>query len=221
MPADFYIANTTTAVVSCDGLAWSGSEALPFECECNGVWIDRIRRSSQIWAKIQAGTLELQDAGGNAIPLVSGTGVGIQQAFEFLVKTDSPNAAATDCITLTACAPILAGQPVTLDAAGLACPASNADKDTATLAGIAITSALAGEPVEVCCSGNVCLTVAEWDAVAGTTGGLTPGAKYWLGPSGLVDVRPTTWIVCVGSAASADCLCFTPDRDPCKGRPLP
>lgn len=211
MPADFFIANTTTATVRCDGLAWSGGESLGFECACNGAWIDRIRRSSKIWAKIEAGTLELQDAGGQAVPLVSGVGVGVRQAFEFLTKTDSPNSLA-DCINVVACAPVLAGQPVYLDAAGLACPANASTKESASVVGIAISGGLAGEEIQVCCSGNICLTPSEWDAAHGSTGGLVPGAAYWLGSSGVSPTYPSNDSISImlGSALSNDCLCFSP-----------
>ena len=74
----------------------------------------------------------------------------------------------------------IAGAPVYVDG-GTSVDLSQANaagtSDTIGLSAAAVTAAATGT---VIFNGLVTLTTAEWDAVAGTTGGLTAGAKYYL-----------------------------------------
>lgn len=77
--------------------------------------------------------------------------------------------------------------------------------------GLVTASVLANALVDVCKVGPMTLTTAEWDAAAGTTGGLTAGTEYYV--SGAVGVitatRPATIgdnITSVGIALSSTVL---------------
>lgn len=64
--------------------------------------------------------------------------------------------------------------------AGTAIPAQADDIDTALVTGLAVVPGVAGEPVLTQLSGPVTLTTAQWDAITGQVGGLTPGVPYFL-----------------------------------------
>ena len=56
--------------------------------------------------------------------------------------------------------------------------------------------------------GMVVATTADWDAVTGQTGGLTPGTEYWLDEASAGGMRTTppgagTYLVRIGTAISA------------------
>jgi len=53
-------------------------------------------------------------------------------------------------------------------------------QSTIRVAGFVVTGGAAASPVDIKTEGIVTLTTGEWDAVAGTTGGLTPGATLFL-----------------------------------------
>lgn len=56
--------------------------------------------------------------------------------------------------------------------------------------GAGIIAAAAGN---IQCNGEVTLTTAQWDAIAGTSGGLTPGVVYYAGAAGvLTSTLPAT-----------------------------
>ena len=70
------------------------------------------------------------------------------------------------------------------------------------------TSIAAGASGNIQTDGVLSATTAEWDAVAGTTGGLTPGAVYYLDPATvgeITEVAPTAtgeFVVRAGLALS-------------------
>ena len=74
----------------------------------------------------------------------------------------------------------IAGSPVYVDggtSVDLAQATTSGVSDAIGLAATAVTAAATGT---VIFNGTVTLTTAEWDAVAGTVGGLTAGSKYYL-----------------------------------------
>ena len=77
--------------------------------------------------------------------------------------------------------PIIIGTPVYIDAANGVKKAKADASGTANVLGLvkdtSITAATSGA---VLTSGILSATATQWDAVAGTTGGLTPGAAYYL-----------------------------------------
>lgn len=79
---------------------------------------------------------------------------------------------------------------------------------TTKLIGLALAPQTAGNPVEVQTEGILTLTAGQWDLVAGTVGGLTPNAYYYLYPLAaglLTETRPATageYIVIAGIALS-------------------
>lgn len=56
------------------------------------------------------------------------------------------------------------------------------------------TAVATGGTAHVAIDGLITLTTAQWDAIAGTSGGLTPGAMYWLSETAghLVATAPVT-----------------------------
>ena len=78
----------------------------------------------------------------------------------------------------------------------------------ALLVGLLIVAGQSGATGRTIATGLVTLTVAEWDAVAGTTGGLVPGAVYYLSAtSGKLTGTPPAvhgqYVVQVGVAIAA------------------
>lgn len=79
----------------------------------------------------------------------------------------------------------------------------------ANLIGLALQAVGGGDEVEVQTEGIVTLSEAEWDAIAGTTGGLAANAYYYLStatPGLLTATRPTAggeYIVVAGVGLSA------------------
>lgn len=67
---------------------------------------------------------------------------------------------------------------------------------TVACAGLAVVAAAGPTfPTKIQTDGIVTLTTAQWDAVAGTSGGLSAGDPYWVSESTaghLTDVQPTT-----------------------------
>jgi len=59
-------------------------------------------------------------------------------------------------------------------------PAQADAQSTVRVAGLADATTANGNPIEVVADGVFTATTGEWDAVTGQTGGLTPGADYWL-----------------------------------------
>lgn len=86
----------------------------------------------------------------------------------------------TGQVEMTATATVIAGAPVYSDGA------DSFDKARANASGTSRVIGLATEGISAAATGTVqvngvlSLTTAEWDAVFGTTGGLTPDATYYL-----------------------------------------
>lgn len=83
---------------------------------------------------------------------------------------------------------------------------------TSNVLGVNISASAADEPGFAKYAGPVTLTAAQWDAIAGTTGGLTPGAYYYLSAATaglLTDTPPSTegqFVTPVGLALDATTL---------------
>lgn len=137
-------------------------------------------------------------------PLVLGADGRPQQ----LQSGDSISAVETGQISLTATATLIAGNAVYADGA------ASVDKARANaggtsrcigLAAAAITSAAAGM---IQTNGVLTLSTAEWDALCGTTGGLTADTTYYLSAATaglLTDTCPSTvsqYVVIAGIALS-------------------
>lgn len=79
---------------------------------------------------------------------------------------------------------------------------------TVRVMGLVVTGGAAAASVDVKTEGIVTLTTGEWDAVFGTTGGLTPGATYFLSEATAgegTETAPTAagdFVVRVGHALS-------------------
>jgi hypothetical protein len=106
-------------------------------------------------------------------------------------------------------AAIVAGMAVYLTAANAAKRAQANAAATALVAALwQDASTSAGNTGNVITDGRVSLTTAQWDAVAGTSGGLTFGTVYYLDPTSpgkLTSTAPTTvgqLVVQVGIAVS-------------------
>lgn len=86
-----------------------------------------------------------------------------------------------NCIAPTTAAALPAGSVVRPSGANLAV-AAKADNvtDGAGTLGLCIRASQANEPCPVRFAGPVELTHAQWDAIAGTSGGLVPNTPYFL-----------------------------------------
>jgi len=112
-----------------------------------------------------------------------------------------------DVVSLTAAATLVALTPVYVSAANACNKASASASATARIIGFAqdaIASAAAGF---IQTDGILSGTTGEWDAVAGTTGGLAAGTAYFLsGTAGLITATAPTasgsYVVKVGTAIS-------------------
>ena len=86
-----------------------------------------------------------------------------------------------DSTIMTAGAAITIGQAVSANGSSEVVPT---DALSAALScswvGIACETVAAAASVPVVTSGTITLTTGEWDAITGGTGGLTPGASYWV-----------------------------------------
>lgn len=66
-------------------------------------------------------------------------------------------------------------------ATGVNCDLAQADsQSTVRVAGMVLEAAADSDPTTIAPDGIVVATTTEWDAVTGETGGLTPGADYFL-----------------------------------------
>lgn len=79
-------------------------------------------------------------------------------------------------------------------------------QSTVRVAGLAAETVGTGNTGNVLADGVLTLTTTQWDAIAGTTGGLTPGANYFLSEAtagNLTETAPATgFVVQVGHALS-------------------
>lgn len=102
--------------------------------------------------------------------------------------------------------------PVYISGAGTVSLAQANSSGTYRVVGLATSSVTAPNSASVQVAGVLSATTAQWDAVAGTSGGLTPGAVYWLSPStpgGLTSTAPVTlgeYLVSIGEALSSTSL---------------
>lgn len=113
-----------------------------------------------------------------------------------------------DLLQRTFTSTVIAGEAVYVDAAGSVDQAQADALGTSDVLGLAAAAVVATNPGTVIANGVVTLTTGEWDAVAGTTGGLTPGTKYFLSPdtAGLLEegssASATEYVVEIGEAMS-------------------
>lgn len=79
-------------------------------------------------------------------------------------------------------------------------------QSTVRVAGLAAEAVGTGNTGNILADGVLTLTTTQWDAIAGTTGGLTPGADYFLDEStagNITETAPSTgFVVRVGHALS-------------------
>lgn len=117
----------------------------------------------------------------------------------------------TNCIEFSLAAGAAPGTVLAAGSAGIVKGRANA-AGTSEVVGVNIGAAAEDEPGFAKYAGPVTLTTAEWDAVAGTTGGLTPGARYYLSTATagkLTATPPSTegqFLCPVGLALSATTL---------------
>jgi len=116
----------------------------------------------------------------------------------------------------TAATALPAGTPVSIDAtSGEAVKAQANAAATANCAGLCRFSAAAGDRAVVQYGDVLELTTAQWDAVTGGSGGLTPNARYYVSSAtaGLITATPPvsegTFVSPVGLALSATELLVT------------
>jgi hypothetical protein len=103
---------------------------------------------------------------------------------------------------------VVIGQPVFVN--GVNADLAQADsQSTIRVAGLVLDiTAADASPVNILADGILVATTGQWDAVTGETGGLTPGANYFLDPATagmLTQTAPTTasqFVVRVGHAVS-------------------
>lgn len=88
---------------------------------------------------------------------------------------------------------VLPGQAVTT-IAGMARLASAALGGTAfaTVTGLVVSGAGPTLPITIALVGGLALSTAQWDAVTGQVGGLTPDAAYYLDTGGMLTTTPPT-----------------------------
>lgn len=117
-------------------------------------------------------------------------------------------ASETGQVEMTATSTVVAGGPVYCDGADSFDLARANAAGTSKVVGLAVVGITAAATGMVQVNGVLSLTTGEWDAVFGTTGGLTPGATYFLSEAtaGIgTGTRPTTvgeLVVILGIALS-------------------
>lgn len=127
------------------------------------------------------------------VPLVLGTDGLIQQ----LQSGDSLNAAVTtsQARSITngeSSAAIVCGAPVYMTAADTVKRAQGNAKSTSKVIGLGLDASIAAAATgNVQVGGVLVLTTVQWDAVAGTTGGLTFNTDYFLDPANAGKITAT------------------------------
>lgn len=97
--------------------------------------------------------------------------------------------------------------PVYITGANAELAQANA-QSTVRVAGLAEATTVNGDPLEVVADGVFTATTGQWDAVTGETGGLTPGADYFLTATAAGELTQTApdasgeFVVRVGHALS-------------------
>lgn len=121
--------------------------------------------------------------------------------------TLSAASAEVDVVTLTAGATVVKGCPAYISAAGAFNKANAAAAGTAKVIGFAAAGISSASSGSIQTDGILACTTGEWDAVAGTTGGLAAGTEYYLAATaGLISATAPSgsgnYVVKVGTAIS-------------------
>jgi hypothetical protein len=108
---------------------------------------------------------------------------------------------------------IVIGAPVYVSASGTVKKAINTGSTTAFCMGLVndVTVASSGT-ANIACYGVVTATTGQWDAVAGTTGGLTAGTRYFVGGTAgtlTSSIPGTGYLIEVGMALSSTVMILT------------
>jgi hypothetical protein len=137
---------------------------------------------------------------------------------EVLIMSDEATSPGTplaflNCVAPVAGAAFAPGQPGFVVAATELAALSRANAaGTAPCIGLAVQAAAVGDPVYLRYSGPVRLTTAQWDAIAGTEGGLSINSYYYVSNVAagfLVSTAPSatgTFITAVGLAIDEETL---------------
>lgn len=117
------------------------------------------------------------------------------------------SASEVDVVVLTAAATVVKGCPVYIATAGSFNKANAAAVGTTKVIGFAAAGISSAAQGSIQTDGILACTTGEWDAVAGTTGGLAAGVEYYLAASaGLISATAPSgsgnYIVKVGTAIS-------------------
>lgn len=121
--------------------------------------------------------------------------------------TLSAASAEVDVVTLTAAVTVVKGCPAYISAAGAFNKANAAAAGTAKVIGFAAAGISSAASGSIQTDGILTCTTGEWDAVAGTTGGLAAGTEYYLAATaGLISSTAPSgsgnYVVKVGTAIS-------------------
>lgn len=110
---------------------------------------------------------------------------------------------------------IEAAMPVAMPTTTLLRAANNTGSSLANVIGIVVVGGDITLPVRALARGVLTLPTSTWDAVTGGSGGLVPGARYYLGDSlGTLTTTPPvtlgTYVTVVGNAISAVTMLVDP-----------
>lgn len=117
-----------------------------------------------------------------------------------------------NCVAPIAGIAFAPGQPGYVATTQLAALSRANAAGTAGVAGLAVQAAALGDPVYLRYSGPVRLTTAQWDAIAGTEGGLVAATFYYLSNTAagfITDTAPSatgTFATAVGIAIDPETL---------------
>ena len=123
-----------------------------------------------------------------------------------------------DLLSRTFTSTVIPGEPVFVDLAGSVNQARANAAGTSDVLGIAPAAVTAATTGQVALDGVVTLTTVQWDAVAGTVGGLTAGAKYFLSAAAAGRMTEgsaagaTEYVVEIGEALSTTEMHIRPRR---------
>jgi len=99
------------------------------------------------------------------------------------------------------------GAPVYVNVSGQVLPGRANAVGTVNVIGLMAASTASSASGTVRKDGTLTLTTGQWDTVAGTTGGLTPGTEYWLSAATagrITSTVPTTgFVLRIGIALSS------------------
>jgi len=128
--------------------------------------------------------------------------------------TLSAAASQVDIVNLTAGVTVGKGCPVYISSANTFNKAGAGASGTSNVIGLASAAITSGTQGPIQTDGVMTATTAEWDAVAGTTGGLTAGTTYYLSATAgmLTSIAPSgagQYVIKIGTALSATDLEIT------------